>query len=288
MSHCNDCRVQMTLYLDNELGAAERAAFVAHLHDCAACREICQRERWLRESVRRAHPLPVAPSALRARITTQLAAIPPQRRRLFARINSVSGGLAALLLVLVGVWGGLFTLETLQTQASSEFALMAVDAHQRHRHGQLPLELVTDSPTTISHWFDGKVPFGLTLPNYQEVSGQNKLYRLEGARLVGFRQDYAAYVAYQMAQRPISLVVTSSVVAQPTGGRVIVSKGLAFHYDTIAGFKVITWSHRGLTYALVSDFDAPGQQSCLVCHQGAQDRDFLDGLTVLPTSPAHR
>ena len=35
-----------------------------------------------------------------------------------------------------------------------------------------------------------------------------KLYQLEGARLVGYKNDYAAYVAYQIRTRPISLVVT--------------------------------------------------------------------------------
>ena len=38
---------------------------------------------------------------------------------------------------------------------------------------------------------------------------------VEPARLVGYKNDYAAYVAYQMRTRPISLVVTSDKVAQP-------------------------------------------------------------------------
>jgi hypothetical protein len=41
---------------------------------------------------------------------------------------------------------------------------------------------------------------------------------------------------------------------------------------------VITWSDRGLTYALVSDLDERGQQSCIVCHEGTKDRDFIEPL----------
>jgi anti-sigma factor RsiW len=160
----------------------------------------------------------------------------------------------------------------------SEFALMAVDTHMRRLRGQLPLEVVSDSPQQISFWFAGKVAFRLKLPNYQESSGQEKLYRLEGARLVGFKNDYAAYVAYQMRQRPITLVVTSNSVAMPSGGEQIVSKGLTFHYHSISGLKVITWADHGLTYALVSDLEERGQQSCLVCHEGTKDRDFIEGL----------
>jgi len=156
--------------------------------------------------------------------------------------------------------------------------MLAVDTHLRHLRNQLPFEIKTDSPEQISNWFVGKVSFSLKLPNYQESSGQEKIYQLEGARLVGFKDDYAAYVAYQMRQRPITLVVTSSSVALPAGGEQIVSKGITFHYDSIDGLKVITWTDRGLTYALVSDLEERGQQSCLVCHAGAKDLGFIEKL----------
>jgi hypothetical protein len=96
--------------------------------------------------------------------------------------------------------------------------------------------------------------------------------------LVGFKDDYAAYVAYQMKGKPISLVITSDAVAQPAGGEEIKARGLTFHYNAIHGLKVITWSDRGLTYALVSDLEERGQESCIVCHQGTKDQDFIAPL----------
>jgi len=152
---------------------------------------------------------------------------------------------------------------------------MAVDTHIRHLRGQLPFEITSDSPEQISSWFAGKVSFSLTLPNYEEPAGEEKPYRLEGARLVAFRNDYAAYVAYKMRNRPISLVVTSESTTLPSGGEEIVSQNITFHYDSIDGLKVITWADRGLTYALVSDLEARGQQSCIVCHMRAGDRVSL-------------
>jgi hypothetical protein len=160
----------------------------------------------------------------------------------------------------------------------SEFALIAVQTHQRYLRGQLPLEISSVSPEQISRWFTGKVSFRLELPSYQEASGQEKLYSLEGARLVGFNRDYAAYVAYQMRQRPISLVVTSNSVALPSGGEEVVWEGITFHYDAIDGYNVMTWSHRGLTYALVSDMEKFGLDSCIVCHAGTKDRGLIEGL----------
>ena len=108
--------------------------------------------------------------------------------------------------------------------------------------------------------------------------GQDKVYTLEGARLVGYQNDYAAYVAYRMKDRPISLVITSDSVARPSGGEEIQARGLMFHYNAIDGLKVLTWSDRGLTYALVSDLEERGQQSCIVCHEGTKDRDLLEPL----------
>jgi hypothetical protein len=169
-------------------------------------------------------------------------------------------------------------LESDQGTRTSSFALMAADAHLRHMKGQLPLEIASVSPQQISEWFGNKVNFKVQLPNYQQSSGQEKLYELKGGRLVGFKDDYAAYVAYQMKGQPISLVITSDAVAQPAGGEEIKARGLTFHYNAIHGLKVITWSDRGLTYALVSDLEERGQESCIVCHQGTKDQDFIAPL----------
>lgn len=170
------------------------------------------------------------------------------------------------LVILVGIWK--FAERTNERQRlPSEFASMAVKVHQRHLQGRLPLEIMSDQPEEISAWFAGKVPFRLALPNYQDASGREKRYDIQGARLVGYKNDYAACVVYRMAQQRISLLVTSRTVAQPSGGEEIFANRIAFHHDSIDGFKVITWSHRGLTYALVSDLDSPAQQSCMVCHE---------------------
>ena len=253
-------------------------------------------ERRFIESIREAKPLAKAPPELRSSVEQILSrsappyAAPPELRRrvrkslsspfhLSSRRRMVAvAAIFVLVIALASVWYATRFRSQLMPKLPSDFAMMAVDTHQRHLRGQLPFEIATDSPDEISRWFAGKVSFILQLPNYQEASGQEKLYRLEGARLVGFKNDYAAYVAYQMQKRPISLVVTSERVAVPSGGEEIVSKGLMFHYDSIDGLKVITWSDRGLTYALVSDLEERGQQSCMVCHAGTKDRDFIESL----------
>jgi anti-sigma factor RsiW len=297
MKQCEDARAQVAFYLDNELKGDELRAFEAHLGACPDCRRLCEDERSFLALVRDARPLYVAPTELRDQVERTLlnspapyAASPQLRRRVQQSIWQASATAFVLsnarrtlmlafiaVFVLAGIWI-VASRRDAPANGPSEFALMAVQTHQRYVRGQLPLEISSVSPEKISRWFANKVSFSLELPSYQEASGQEKLYSLEGARLVGFNKDYAAYVAYQMRQRPISLVVTSNSVALPSGGEEIVSKGITFHYDSIDGYKVMTWADRGLTYALVSDLEQFGQESCMVCHAGTKDRDFIESL----------
>jgi anti-sigma factor RsiW len=298
MNQCDNIRSQMTFYLDNELKGSEVDSVESHLDECAACRDVFDDERRFLESLRECSPLRVAPPELSNRVETILQegpsvhAAPAELRRriqrLLAQLGSSTSALiapryvpTAIAIVVVVLLAGLWYAARKSKSDSnhlSDFAMMAINNHQRHLRGQLPLETASDEPDGISNWFSGKVSFGVKLPNYQESSGQEKLYELEGARLVGYKNDYAAFVAYRMHKRPISLLMTSNAVAQPSGGEEVISNGITFHCDAIDGLKVISWSDRGLTYALVSDLEERGQQSCIICHQGTKDQDFIQEL----------
>jgi mycothiol system anti-sigma-R factor len=299
MTKCDETRARMTFYLDDELEASECAVIKDHLDNCESCRKIFGNEQRFLTMIRESRPLNVASPELRARVenvVTNPPVAPLASHQLHRRIQrslwhlssraqrqlssrqAIGLAFISCIALALGYWALNTGKPNPQIRPPSDFAVMAADTHQRHLQGQLPLEIVSGVPEQISRWFAGKVSFLVKLPNYQESSGQEKLYQLEGARLVGYKSDYAAYVAYQMRTRPISLVVTSDAVARPADGEQIVARGITFHYNSIKGLKVITWSDRGLTYALVSDLEERGQQSCLVCHQGTKDRDFIESL----------
>jgi len=297
MSDCNSIRERIDLFLDDELGEPELADFRAHVECCASCSRVLDRTRGLLDSIRSARPLYLASPELRERaerVTSGApkaeAASPGLRNSIYrsllssvgpqSRWRAVTLSVLAIALIAAAAWY-LQQNPTRHVAGPSAFAMIAVDNHVRRNEGTLPFEITSDSPEEISRWFAGKLSFSLHLPNYQESSGQERLYSLEGARLVALNNDYAAYVGYRMGLKPISLVVTSEKVAQPIGGSEIVSKGITFHYDSVDGLKVITWSDRGLTYGLVSSLEERGQQSCMVCHQGTKDQEFIDSLKQL-------
>ena len=294
---CDDVSNDLALYLDDELDVVKTKELEAHLRGCDSCGAAAGFERRFLTAVR-SRPLYDVPDQLRARLadliscddsgplnapaarnaverTLPIGSRWPPRPQLSVRLTAIAASILMALLI------GMLALNRYAGRShpnTSDFALAAAETHLRYIRGQLPLEIASHAPNEISEWFAGKVPFFVQLPNYQEISGQAKLYELEGGRLVGYKEDYAAYVAYRMRNSPISLVITSDKAATPSGGEQIIAKGITFHYNSISGLKVITWSDRGLTYALVSALDERGQQSCIVCHQGSKDRDFIDSL----------
>ncbi|HXQ70026.1 MAG TPA: zf-HC2 domain-containing protein, partial [Pyrinomonadaceae bacterium] len=277
MTNCENIRERLTLYLDNELQGDERATVEAHVESCNSCASFVEKELTFLNAVRKSGRPHVASPELKASVAEILSGAkqPVVRSRRLRWMLPVAAALLVLLLPVV-IWRVVREEDHPENGVPSAFAAKAAESHLRHVRGQLPLEVESSEPEKISAWFANKVNFNVKLPSYQESSGQEILYTLEGARLVNYQNDYAAYVSYHMKDRPISLVITSELLAQPSGGEEIKSQGLMFHYNAIDGLKVITWSDRGLTYALVSDLEERGQQSCIVCHQGTKDQDFIE------------
>lgn len=162
-----------------------------------------------------------------------------------------------------------------------KFAEFAVRTHRQHAQGSLALDVRSDSQQTVNEWFKRKSQFSLTLPTSPAVPGEERPYRLEGAGLVPLVSKTAAYIAYQMQTGPVSLIVTPDSVAVASGGVEVAFKKVSFHYRTVEGLKVVTWSQHGLTYALVSQEGNNTQRSCMVCHSAMRDRDLSHTPTPL-------
>jgi hypothetical protein len=155
-----------------------------------------------------------------------------------------------------------------------KFAEFAVNAHKQHAQGNLALEIHSDSQQALNEWLKTKSPFNLALPASPVVPSEERPYRLRGARLVPAGGKTAVYIAYQMQSGPVSLMVVPDSVAVASGGVEVSFKKVSFHYRTVEGYKVVTWSQQGKTYALVSQEGNSTQRSCMVCHSAMRDRDL--------------
>jgi anti-sigma factor RsiW len=152
----------------------------------------------------------------------------------------------------------------------------AAQTHRNYSRSAFPLDVVSSEPQVVSNWLEPRVPFHLKLPNYPE--GGPKRYALAGARLMQYRGEDVAYVAYEMDRKPISLLISSSSRIVPSGGESYKSAGLTFYFSSQQGLRIITWKDKGLTYAQVSDLDVKGAESCVICHGAEGERRKFEGL----------
>jgi len=162
-----------------------------------------------------------------------------------------------------------------------QFAEFAVDAHRKHAQGTLALDVRSESPQAVNDWFQSKSQ-SLALPTSPVDPGEQRPYRLEGARLIRVGNTTAAYVAYRMHSGLVSLIVAPDSVAVASGGVQVSFAKVNFHYATVQGHKAVTWSTHGLTYALISQEGNRTQASCMVCHSAMKDRELTHTPTPLP------
>jgi anti-sigma factor RsiW len=202
--------------------------------------------------------------------------VPPTVWRKFLSWNVLvpAAGLILLFATLIGVPRSLS-----KPLSGPEYAEFAVTTHRQHVEGRLPLEVHSASQQTLNEWFKGKSRFPLALPASPAAAGEARPYRLEGARIVKVAGKPAAFIAYELwtpelQMTPASLIVTRDSVAVASGGVQVDFKKVSFHYSTVQGYKVVTWSTHRLTYALVSQETNSTQGSCMVCHSAMRDRDL--------------
>jgi mycothiol system anti-sigma-R factor len=291
MKGCGDYSATIQLYLDQELSGEDLEDFRAHLGECEACRVELETQERLSALLHRSRPLYSAPDTLRARVmqaaesfpaATTPAPVHPSKPIAAASAKPLQSARdrgpiwLAFVAAIVLVTAGLLLLPGILRQFRAQsYIETAVAAHRSFLNGSLPLEIQSGSPSAVTAWFAGKVPFNFRLPSSAEQSGHEQVYQLTGGRLVNYRGGYAALVAYRMQHQQISLLVSSSGSAAVAGGEQVPSGGIMFHYSKQADFNVITWSNHGLTYALVSSLPGSGRQSCLVCHQNMADGDHF-------------
>ena len=162
--------------------------------------------------------------------------------------------------------------------SGTELAQFAASTHKQRLQGSLALEAQIDSQPQLNEWLHKKSQLSVVLP----VSSEAELpFHIEGARLIQIHNKTAAYIGYQMEADPVSLIVAPITVAVASGGVEVDFKKVNFHYQTIEGYKVVTWSVHGLTYALVSGEGNKTQRSCMVCHSAMRDRDLSHTPTPL-------
>lgn len=264
MLGCSEIRPRIAFYVDREVTGAEALDFEAHLTDCSECRSVYEQLRDTVDAVRGARPLYEVPE--RSYRTVQSIVLDWEGRQRFRRWVPVAAA-AIVLLAASLAW---------TSAGRYGYEKFAVQAHRGYARGAFPLDVSSSQPQAVSTWLRSRVPFHLTLPLYPEGGPQR--YSLTGARLMQYRGEDVAYLAYEMDRKPISLLIASSSRVLPAAGEPYRSGELTFYFSSEQGLRIITWKDRGLTYAQVSDLDVKGAESCVICHGAEGERRKFEGL----------
>lgn len=237
--NCQDARVLLHAWLDDELGAADSLALTRHLADCAACTQRLRSHEQLRDALGKADLYRPAPAPLRERVVAQLPRSADFPRAAVATRPSRFGwrfafAASAALFVIAASFAGWQTLQ-LRRQDSNVLIAAAVSDHVRSLLPGHLIDVRTSDQHTVKPWFDGRVDFS---PQVKDLSAQ-------GFELVGGRLDVldGRQVAALVYRRHLHMI---NVFQWPRGA------AIAGSAHTRDGYRVLQWNQEGLHFVAVS------------------------------------
>jgi anti-sigma factor RsiW len=150
---------------------------------------------------------------------------------------------------------------------------LAVQHHQLTLRHPNALDVIGQDGATVSWWLENRLNFDVDIPR---ISPEE--FRLVGGRIAQTADIRAAYVAYQVGQETVSLLVTPPKEIRLAGRDVISFRNILFHPADVDGYHTLEWSDSRHTYVLVASSPRLVSQACLVCHGSDQGRQFIAGF----------
>lgn len=194
----------LSAYVDGALRRDEELALRFHVDDCASCRQKVKVLLALKETVSRNAEFYPVPHALRESLRSRLRPSPwAFLRRPWVLHPAVAFALLFAVVSVVWWWrdGG--------TQQGYEAIARALVAdHMQYLHVSDPSEIASADPSTLAVWFQGRVPFLVSIPQPREV-------RLLGGRLCSPLGSRGAVVFYEHQGKRLSLFTMTADVLPP-------------------------------------------------------------------------
>lgn len=291
MSSCDEHRANIPLLVDGELAQEDYDHLVAHLEHCAACRLALEEEQTLSARIKTARPQISAPDSLRASVERLLhGAEAVATGSSPAPLGSASlrslRPLLALAAVLLVVAGTAYALHHHRQRNNEVIIQAAIMAHQQLDTKATPLDISSDSPDAVTSWFASRVSFPFHMANAGIASDSRANYKLDGGRLLTIGSERAALVSFHIPHEEVSMLVTPQRVFTASGGKVVISDGIALHTSDRDSIHTVTWNNRGLGYVLIANTSMTDPHTCATCHQGAKANQNTVSKFVTTSDPS--
>ena len=249
---CDDSRIYLSAYLDDELDVAESIRVQKHLAECRECREAQDQQLALRSALRdpelHAHASADFSKRLQASLRRAAKEEAQSRRPAWTdwlRVGSLRIGYlgwvpAAAALVIVTTVGALFVMNGMRSSHDQVIASAVLAGHIRSLQAGHLMDVPSSDRHTVKPWFQGKLDFSPPVPDLSEM----------GWTLIGGRLDYVdgrpvAALIYQRRMHNINVFVWPNHDSADS----------TIKEEDAQGYQILHWNGAEMTYWVVSDLN---------------------------------
>ena len=254
---CSKIKKLIFHYLDQELDVKENLAVEEHVMQCEECSAFLKdRQRFL-VALQCAPIQEDVPFGLETRIKARLDDLEKE-----SGLKSWGWRWLAPTVTVLSVCIVTFFLFFKEGEELPYFVRYSVESHKQQISGTLPLEIVSSDPFEVGAWFRERIEKMPYLPRFTD-----KNLQLVGGRLVNYDNTLLASIRYLYKGKDITLLIAP----QNKKTSVAHSNNVTIGHQKINiashnGLNALSWSNNNKNFALVSDLDREGRQSCVVCH----------------------
>ncbi len=237
---CEDTRIYLAAYLDNELDVAGCIDVQRHLVDCQACNRVREQEISLRMALRNADMYASPSPEFAARLQAMVRGAAKQEARSERIWWSASLRWAAAALVVAIVLGALLVANSLRGSRQKLIAADVFASHMRSLEASHLVDVPSSDRHTVKPWFQGKLDFSPPVPDLSRLG-----WPLMGGRLDYIDNRTVAALVYQSGKHNINVFVW------PNRGRT----GDTIEQENAQGYEILHWSGADMTYWVISDLN---------------------------------
>jgi anti-sigma factor RsiW len=245
---CDDSRIYLPAYLDDELDVTESLRVQKHLTECGDCRRARDEQLTLRSALRdpALYARPSADFSKRIEAAVRRAAKDEVRSQRPSWLEWLGQGSlrwvpAAAALVVIATMGGLLVMNRLRSSHDQLIASAVLSGHIRSLQAEHLIDVPSSDRHTVKPWFQGKLDFSPPVPDLSEL----------GWTLIGGRLDYVdgqpvAVIVYKRKLHNINVFVW------PNHG----SADSTIKEEDAQGYQIFHWNGAEMTYWVVSDLNS--------------------------------
>jgi anti-sigma factor RsiW len=249
--NCEDMRMYLSAYLDDELDVAESLRLEKHVKECPGCREVQEAQLALRSALRDPEMYFRPDADFAKRMTSALMLQVKQEAQQetagserpcfdWFRLSSLRWASVAAVLLVIVTAGTLLILGKLRSSHEQLIASDVLTAHIRSLQAGHLMDVPSSDRHTVKPWFQGKLDFAPPVPDLSEL----------GWVLIGGRLDYldgrpVAALIYQRRMHNINVFVWPR--HDPAADTI--------QTEDAQGYQILHWNGTDMTYWVVSDLN---------------------------------